>query len=255
MLPTLTVGPFAIPVAPMTILIGLWVGLTFAERNAPRYGVNANHLYNLVFIALVAGVVGARLAYVARYPEIFASSPISALSTNPDLLDPWGGIAVGLIVALIYGQRKKIAILPLLDALTPGLALLWVAFGFSHLASGSAFGMPTNLPWGIELWGAIRQPAQVYEIIAALIILGVVWPGSTITNEQPSGGAFLIFLACTAGARLILEAFRGDSTILVGGFRSAQIIAWLILAISLWGLAKIHDRRRKPHNNTDEQVL
>ena len=78
MLPTLTVGPFAIPVAPMTILISLWVGLTLAERNAPRYGVNANHLYNLVFIALVAGVVGARLVYVVRYPGIFASSPIGS---------------------------------------------------------------------------------------------------------------------------------------------------------------------------------
>lgn len=254
MLPTLTVGPFAVPVAPMTILISLWVGLTLAERNAPRYGVNANHLYNLVFIALVAGVVGARLVYVVRYPGIFASSPIGALSTNPDLLDPWGGIAVGLIAALIYGQRKKIALWPLLDALTPGLALLWVGFGFSHLASGNAFGMPTNLPWGIELWGAIRQPTQVYEIFAALVILGAVWPGSRITTGQPSGGAFLIFSACTAGARLFLEAFRGDSIILAGGFRSAQIIAWLIIAISLWGLAKMHDRSRQPLKNTDEQI-
>lgn len=254
MLPTLQVGPFAIPVSPMIILIGLWVGLTLAERNAPRYGVNANDLYNLMFIALVAGVVGARLAYVARYPAIFASSPISAFSTNPDLLDPWGGIAVGLIAALIYGQRKKISLWPLLDAITPGLALLWVTFGFSHLASGSAFGMPTDLPWGIELWGAIRQPTQVYEIFAALVILGTVWPGSRITIGRPSGGAFLFFSACTAGARLFLEAFRGDSVILVGGIRSTQVIAWVILAISLWGLVKMNESRRGPLKNTDEQI-
>lgn len=242
MLPTLQVGPFAIPVSPMIILIGLWVGLSLAERNAPRYGINASDLYNLVFISLIAGVIGARLAYIARYPSIFAGSPISAISTNPEMLDPWGGIAIGIIAALIYGQRKQITFWPFLDAVTPGLAFLGVALGFSHLASGSAFGMPTNLPWGIELWGAVRQPTQVYEILAASAILIAVWPGSRITNGQPSGGAFLIFLASTAGARLFLEAFRGDSVVLVGGLRVAQIIAWVILAISLWGLIKINGK-------------
>jgi phosphatidylglycerol:prolipoprotein diacylglycerol transferase len=254
MLPTLQVGPFAIPVSPMIILIGLWVGLSLAERNASRYSVNANDLYNLVFIALVAGVIGARLAYIARYPAIFAASPISALSTNPGLLDPWGGIAVGLIAALIYGQRKQIAFWPLLDAITPGLALLWVALGFSHLASGSAFGMPTELPWGIELWGAKRQPTQIYEIIAALVILIVVWPGSRIIIGKSSGSAFLIFSALTAGARLFLEAFRGDSVILIDGLRAAQIIAWVILALSLWGLIKINEKGYRSPDNKQEQI-
>lgn len=254
MLPTLQLGPFAIPVSPMIILVGLWVGLSLAERNAPRYGVNANALYNLVFIALVAGVLGARLTFIARYPSIFAGSPISAISTNPELLDPLGGIAVGLIVALIYGQRKQIAFRPFLDAITPGLALIGVAIGFSHLASGSAFGMPTNLPWGIEIWGTTRQPTQFYEILVASVILFVVWPGSRITVGQPSGGAFLIFLASTAGARLFLEAFRGDSIVIGGGLRVAQIIAWIVLAISLWGLIRINEKGRKFLDDINEQI-
>jgi len=254
MLPTLQVGPFAIPVSPMIILIGLWVGLSLAERNAPKYGINANTLYNLVFIALVAGVLGARLTFIGRYPSIFAGSPISVISTNPELLDPWGGMAVGLIAALIYGQRKQIAFWPFLDAITPGLALLGVAIGFSHLASGSAFGMPTDLPWGIELWGTTRQPTQLFEILGALVILFVVWPGSRIAVGQPSGSAFLIFLASTSGARLFLEAFRGDSIIIVDGLRVAQIIAWMILAISLWGLIRINGRGRKSLDNKNEQI-
>ncbi len=252
MLPTLQLGPLAIPVSPMIILIGLWFGLSLAERNASRYNVNANYLYNLVFIGLIAGVLGARLAYILRYPAIFAGNPISAISTNPDLLDPWGGIAAGSIAALIYGQRKKIAFWPLMDAITPGLALLGVAFGFSHLASGSAFGMPTDQPWGIQLWGAVRQPSQVYEILAALVIFLLVRPGSQITAKQPDGGSFLFFTAATAGARLFLEAFRGDSAILLSGIRVAQVIAWAILALSLWGLIKINEKVRKPQDNANE---
>ncbi|MDQ2692140.1 MAG: hypothetical protein M3Y68_08930, partial [Chloroflexota bacterium] len=37
----------------------------------------------------------------------------------------------------------------------------------------------------------------------------------------------------TASARLFLEAFRGDSTFVRGGVRLAQIIAWIVLGISL----------------------
>ena len=114
--------------------------------------------------------------------------------------------------------------------------------------------MPTDLPWSIEIWGATRQPTQVYEILAALVILLVVWPGSRITVGQPSGGAFLLFLASTAGARLFLEAFRGDSIVIGDGLRVAQIIAWIVLAISLWGLIRINEKGRKFPVDTNEQI-
>jgi prolipoprotein diacylglyceryltransferase len=43
-----------------------------------------------------------------------------------------------------------------------------------------------------------------------------------------------LFVALTAGARLFLEAFRGDSTLLFGGIRLAQTIAWMVLAMTLF---------------------
>ena len=101
----------------------------------------------------------------------------------------------------------------------------------SHLAAGTAFGKPTDLPWGIELWNSTRHPTQVYELIASLLIFGYLWfrkPGS------PVGSDFLRFAALTAGSRLFLEAFRGDSTLILGGIRSAQVVAWIVLAVTLW---------------------
>jgi hypothetical protein len=43
-----------------------------------------------------------------------------------------------------------------------------------------------------------------------------------------------LFAALTAGARLFLEAFRGDSTLIFGGIRFAQLIAWIVLALALF---------------------
>ncbi|HQU35483.1 MAG TPA: hypothetical protein PLR65_02745, partial [Anaerolineales bacterium] len=45
------------------------------------------------------------------------------------------------------------------------------------------------------------------------------------------GVLFLNFTALTAGARLFLEAFRADSTLILGGVRLAQVVAWLALTI------------------------
>jgi prolipoprotein diacylglyceryl transferase len=239
MLPVLQIGPFALQTPGLAVLLGLWLGLSLVERQAPRFGVNGNDLYNLVFVALVSGVLGARLVYAARYPAAFAASPLSLVSLNPGLLDVWGGAALGFIAALVYGQRKNLPLWPVLDALTPALAVLAVSFGLSHLASGSAFGAPADLPWAVELWGARRHPSQVYEIAGStLILLIIIWLARVPQRTQVHGVMFLGFLALTAALRLFLEAFRGDSTLVAGGLRVAQIAAWITLAASFWALRK-----------------
>jgi phosphatidylglycerol:prolipoprotein diacylglycerol transferase len=238
MLPTLQVGPLAVPVPALLVLLGIWLGLSLAERAAPRYGVDPNHLYNLVLIALVGGLVGARLAYALRYPALFAGRPLDLLSRDLALLDPLGGVAIALIAALVYAQRRQMPFWSTLDALTPGLAVMGVGLGLSHLASGSAFGSPSNLPWAIELWGAPRHPVQVYETILAALILVAVWPAKGWIRPTRPGMLFLSFTALSALSRLFLEAFRGDSTLWFDGLRSAQIIAWLVLAASLWLLLR-----------------
>jgi phosphatidylglycerol:prolipoprotein diacylglycerol transferase len=126
----------------------------------------------------------------------------------------------------------------MLDALTPFFAITALGIGLAHLASGSAFGKETSLPWGMELWGAIRHPSQIYEVFASLLILGLVWFQKM--DSRP-GTHFLTFAALTSGSRLFLEAFRGDSSLILGGLRAEQIFAWGALAISLY----LFDRNRK----------
>jgi len=254
MLPVLRVGSLAIQTPGLVLLAGLWLGLSLAERHPTESGVKASDLYNLVFVILIAGVAGARLAYILRYPSIFAASPASLFSLNPGLLDLWGGAAAALIAGLIYGQRRQLQLWPTLDALTPAVAVLAVALGVSHLASGAGYGNPTSLPWGIEQLGTHRHPAQVYEVLAAVFILWAVWPGQAVLRiprraNPPPGVRFLSFLALTAAAYLFVDAFHGGSLLLLGGWRATQVISWLVLAASLWGLGKIS--KNENHRSTN----
>lgn len=230
MLPVLQIGPLAIQTPGLAMLLALWLGMALAEKHAPQHGLPANKLYNLVFIALMAGIIGARLVYVLQYPAAFLSSPLSLFSLNPGLLNVIGGVLVAGVVSVAYAQRAKLPFWSTLDALTPALAVCMVGLGIAHIASGTAFGASTLLPWGVILWGETRHPTQIYETLAAASILGLLWPGKVRLSIRLPGDTFLHFIALSAAARLLLEAWRGDSILLPGGLRLAQVIAWLIMA-------------------------
>ncbi|NTU56254.1 MAG: prolipoprotein diacylglyceryl transferase, partial [Anaerolineales bacterium] len=217
---------FAPPRHFIILVVAMWIGITLAEKRSERHGVSKEQLNNLTFNSLIAYVVGGRLLFALSNLSAFAQSPLSIFSPNPDLFDPTGGLVVAILVGFIYGQRQKLQLWGTLDALTPIFAMLAIGLSLAHLAAGTAFGSPTTVPWGIDLWNATRHPSQIYELLASLLIFGWLWFRKT---DSPSGILFLTFAALTAGARLFLEAFRGDSTLIFGEFRVAQIAAWAVL--------------------------
>lgn len=221
---------FAPPRHLILLLAALWVGLALSEKRAERHGISKDAIDNIVYYALFGYILGGRLLYaLANYP-VFLQSPLSIFSINLDLFDPVAGLVIAVIVGVVYGTRQKLPFWSTLDALTPLFALLAIGLSLSHLAAGTAFGSPTTLPWGIDLWNATRHPTQIYELLAALVIFGLLWFRKT--NGLP-GSDFLLFAALTAGTHLFLEAFRGDSILIFDGLRLAQIVAWIVLAISL----------------------
>jgi prolipoprotein diacylglyceryltransferase len=231
MFPILQLGPFAIQVPGLLLLAGVWVGLWLAEREAARLHLSPEAIYNLAFTGLMAGVVGARLAYAARYASVYVSDPLGILSLNPATLAPTEGALIGLVAAMVYGARRKLALRPTFDALAPALAVVMIALALAHLASGEAFGAPARLPWSIYLWDEYRHPAQVYELVGALGVLGA-W-GWARGRETFAGFNFLLVVALSSAARVFLEAFRGDSVLLPGGLRAAQVAGLVVLAACL----------------------
>ncbi len=247
MFPIVQIGPVALQIPGLVLLVGLWIGLTLSERRARRRGEDPGHVYNLVFISLITGVIGARLSYAATYPNAFTTNPRSLVSLNPGLLDPLAGALIAAAAAAIYLFRKNLPLWSTLDALTPLFAVMGIAIGISHFASGSAFGISTQVPWGIQLWGATRHPTQIYEIIlATFTLIAIMFLDRTSWSLTP-GNIFLSFISLSAVSRLFLEAYRGDSILLDSGFRIAQVISWLLLAACLVLLGK-HIQRNSLEN-------
>jgi phosphatidylglycerol:prolipoprotein diacylglycerol transferase len=208
----------------------MWLGLTLAEKRTDRHGISKDALNNIVYYSILGYILGGRLLFAMANFSAFTKSPLSLFSVNVDLFDPLGALVVALLIGFVYGYRQQLPLWGTLDALTPFLAILAVGLSLSHLAAGTAFGNPTTAPWGIELWNAKRHPSQIYEFIASLAIFGILWFQK---SESRPGILFLTFTALTAGSRLFLEAFRGDSTLVFGEYRLAQGVTWVILALAI----------------------
>jgi prolipoprotein diacylglyceryltransferase len=227
MFPILQLGPLALQLPGLALLAGVWVGTWLIDRVAPRYKQSATILNNMVLVGLIAGIVGARLWYALRYLDVYLDNPLSLFSLNPSTLASSEGILTGLLAALIYGQRNLLLLWPTLDVLAPSFAAFSIAVGISHLSSGDAFGSASDLPWAIDLWGEQRHPSQVYEILIAGFIFLIIW--RVLPRRSFPGFLFMSWAVLVAGSRLFLEAFRGDSVIILGSLRGAQVISFLVL--------------------------
>jgi prolipoprotein diacylglyceryltransferase len=229
---------FAPPRHLILLVIASWVGLLLAESRASRHGLKQESINGLAFHGVIGFVIGGRVLFALQNFSAFSKSPWSLVAINPDLFDTSGGLAVILLIVLIYGQRHQLPAWALLDAFAPFFAVMAIGLGLSHLAAGTAFGIPTQAPWGIDLWNAKRHPTQMYETFASTLTFLLIW----LKGQSPRPGLdFLIFAACTAGWQLFLSSFRADSTLVFNGFHREQILAWVILAVCFglieWRLA------------------
>ena len=236
MFPLLRLGPFILPLASLSFLAGLWIGLPLIEREAARLKLDVSALTNAMYYSLLAGVIGARAGYALEFPAVYSSNPLSLLALTPSTLSPSAGLIVGLIAIAIFFQRYAMPIRPTLDAIAPGLAAFMIFVGVAHILSGDAYGAPTSVPWAIRLWNEYRHPSQFYETFTALTIFLII--RERLPKPEGAGLNFVLVIGLSSASRVFLEAFRGDSIFLPGGFREAQVTALGILAIALYWMMK-----------------
>jgi len=236
MFPYLRLGPFLIQMPLLALLIGLYIGMSLIEREATRLKLNASAIGNMIFYSLLAGLLGARLGYALEFPALYSSNPLSLLALTPSTLSPSMGFAIGLIVFVIFIQRKRLPLRSTLDSIAPGLALFMAFVGLAHILSGDAYGAPTNVPWAIRLWNEYRHPSQFYETFSALMIFLVV--RERFPKPEGAGLNFLLTIALSSASIVFLESFRGDSVFWPAGFREAQVIALVILGLSFYWIRK-----------------
>lgn len=240
MYPLIELGPLRLSSGGLLLLAAAYLWAWRVARVARRRGgaALAAHAEACALPALLGALLGGRLWFglfsLDRYgpsPELFVSLRLADLAWPGALL---GGALLGWAWCRWRGADTKALADAAALALPPALALA----GVGLLLSGDAFGLPTDLPWGVPLFGTQRHPTQLYGALAALLVgvaLSAAEHSATSYRPLAPGGLAARFLVLHGLSLLLIEALRADSLTVAAGLRVTQV-AGLVLMIAgmLW---------------------
>ena len=244
MFPYLSLGPLSLPVPELSLIVGFWLGTILLDHELTKSDLNKKMLDNLIWILLISGLLGARLSYLSRNISAFQGNFKAILSFNPALMDPAGGILISLTSGYVFLSKKQISYWKILDGLVFVLSPILISLSFAKFASGKDYGLPTKLPWGVNLWGEIRHPVQLYFLasgISALIIAVLIYR----RRSHTPGFTFLVFSSCISGSYLFFSRYLVPDILLPGGFRLYQTLLWVFLTAFLGILIYLEKSQRE----------
>jgi phosphatidylglycerol:prolipoprotein diacylglycerol transferase len=221
-------------------------------REGRRQGLDADGLTSLGMWAIVGAIVGAKALMILRSLPEYAGAPTEIFS--PSVLasagDFYGGFIGALMTSAVFLRRhRELPFWRVADVCGPAIALGQAIGRIGCLMAGDDYGRPTNLPWGIaftdpdagQIGGAplgVRlHPVQLYESLVCLLLFVILVRLSR--RKHVDGEVILVYTAVYAGARFLLEFFRGDADrgFVFGGLLStSQFIAVVLgpAACVLW---------------------
>ncbi|MBM0127508.1 prolipoprotein diacylglyceryl transferase [Pimelobacter simplex] len=147
-------GPFPLRGYALCIILGIVVAIWIGEKRWQARGGTLGEVQDVAIWAVPFGLVGARLYHVATDWEKYfgdGGEPIRALYVWEGGLGIWGGVALGALGAWIGARRRGIKLLPLLDALAPGVLVAQAIGRWGNWFNQELYGRPTDLPWGLEI--------------------------------------------------------------------------------------------------------
>ncbi len=179
------------------IAVGILVGILVQAALLSRAAIGVGEALLVDFAALAAGLIGAKLWYVALRPRAWRQRIGEGFSIDGSIV---AGPAVGVIAMLALGLRVG----AFLDASTPAF-LFGMAIGrLGCFLTGCCAGRCTRARWGV--WssdrrvGARRIPAQLLEsaiavVIAIATLLLAARPAAPVDGAVFVGGAAAYILA------------------------------------------------------------
>lgn len=243
MLPIIQLGPLTIQSFVVAVFAALWLGAYLADRECQRRGLDPNDAWNVIALAIAVMFFSARLVFVLQNLPVYANDWFQTVLPTPTALSLDYGAIFGLVAAYAYIQRRHIPLARFADALAPGALVASAIIACGQFLSGDGYGMPTKIAWGVFLWGEPRHPVQLYDAFAALS--GLVLIACLARKNARAGTRAWIAVAWYSAARVFLDAFRADVSILENGYRATQVIALIVLLIALSGLTRLNSQKEQ----------
>jgi phosphatidylglycerol:prolipoprotein diacylglycerol transferase len=201
-------------------------------RRLHELGKPADWSYEIVFAALIGGLVGSRLDYLAQNWDEAAEDLLGNVFSGTGLV--WfGGLVGGAAGVLIWARVRGWLSLRLLDATAVPLALGYAVGRVGCQLSGDGdYGIESDLPWAMAYpEGTVSttdevHPTPIYETLAMGLMAFALW---RLRERFRPGVLFALYLVLAGVERLLIEFIRRNDEV-AAGLTLAQLVSLGMIA-------------------------
>jgi phosphatidylglycerol:prolipoprotein diacylglycerol transferase len=253
----MTIYPFIIHLGPLEItgyglmlMVAFLMGGWLIARQLRELDLREEYAADMVAAAVIGGIVGAKLWYVA-----LTGDP-GALFSRGGLV--WyGGFVGGALAVVANGWRLRVPLRWTMQLAAPALAAAYALGRVGCFLVNDDYGGPTNLPWGVKFpqgsppstaanLQAFRvsvpantdpttvlavHPTQLYEVAAMLVAFAILWV--LRKRGKPVGWLFGVYLIFAGVERFLVEILRAKDDRLLGPFTIAQMTSAILVVIGI----------------------
>lgn len=246
------IGSFKVYWYGILISIGFILALVYAFTHAKKFGVDSDHMVDVIILGMIGGIVGARLYYVIFSWDLYKDDLLSIFSTRSGGLAIYGGLIGALLVGGLACKWRKVKLKPMFDLTAIGFLIGQGIGRWGNFFNIEAYGGNTSLPWGMtspkiqaELTDKMYElagqgmtidplqpvhPTFLYESLWCL--LGFVLLAWYAKRRRFDGEIFLIYLGWYGIERFVVEGLRTDS-LMLGPIRVSQLLAAVLVVVSV----------------------
>jgi phosphatidylglycerol:prolipoprotein diacylglycerol transferase len=250
--------PFAIALGPvqltgfgLAILMCFVIGQAVAQHELARRGHDPEPVGDMIFAAVLGGLLGAKLYYVLVLRHWDAMFDRGGFVF-------WGGLVGGTLAVLAVVVKKRFGVLRILDVGGPACAAAYAVGRTGCWAVGDDYGRPWKgflavafpegtppstagvmarefgipLPPGAGPRTVLSvYPTQLYEVAMGLVMFGILW--RLRDHRHAEGWLFGVYCVLAGIERFVVEFFRAKDDRFVAGLTYAQLIALGFVAIGI----------------------
>jgi prolipoprotein diacylglyceryl transferase len=252
------VGPFYFHIYGLIYVGAILAAVFITARRWAAQGGSKELVYTVALWGVPAGIVGARLYFLATSWNEVPPHWWGPLAIWKGGLGVWGGVLAGCLVGVLVLRHYKANVWAFADACAPGLLVAHAIGRLGNYFNQELFGKPTTLPWGLEIDPEHRpagyaqystfHPTFLYEMIWDLSLAAfLVWLGHHRKIRPP--GLFALYVAGYCFFRIFEELLRIDPSHYILGLRVNFYISVIgLIAGTVWFI--FTQRKREPTPTT-----
>jgi phosphatidylglycerol---prolipoprotein diacylglyceryl transferase len=237
MQPELEIGPLTLQTFGIMFALGFIAAGALVVRRLRELGKPVDWAYEMIFAALIGGIVGARVDWVIQNYDAASDDLLGNLFSGAGLV--WfGGAVGGAIGVVLWARWRRMLDLSLLDICAPGLAIGYAVGRIGCQLSGDGdYGIPWDGPWamaypdGTEPTDVPVHPTPIYETLAMGLVTYLLW---RLRFSFRPGLLFALYLVLAGAERLLVEFIRRNDEVALGLTQPQLISIAMIVAGGAW---------------------